>query len=170
MNVAAATQKAIDEGADEIINFGVAGGYLQGAAAKVGDIFEIEKAAEYDFDLDPLNHEGVGVHNERHTPWFNCATKGLFPAATLFSGDSFKNDDGEGVHPTLRDNLPIFIRDMEGAAIAHVCEKNGVKCRMLKCLSDVCDRVHPTQDNTTQYSENLKVALKCLNVALTSWI
>ena len=53
---------------------------------------------------------------------------------------------------------------MEGAAIAHVCELNGVPCRMLKCLSDV----HGKGEMTGQYKDNLAKALACLKAALTS--
>ena len=55
---------------------------------------------------------------------------------------------------------------MEGAAIAHVCELNGVPCRMLKCISDV----HGKGAMTGQYKDNLAKALACLRSALSSWM
>ena len=48
VNAAAAAQKAIDAGADEIINCGVAGGL--DPAMEVGEAYEISQAVEYDFD------------------------------------------------------------------------------------------------------------------------
>ena len=53
VNAAAATQKAIDAGADEILNCGVAGGL--DPAMEVGEPYEISQAVEYDFDLTIIN-------------------------------------------------------------------------------------------------------------------
>ena len=62
--------------------------------------------------------------------------------------------------------LGASVKDMEGAAIAHVCELNGVPCRMLKCISDV----HGKGAMTGQYKDNLAKALACLRSALSSWM
>ena len=136
VNAAAATQKAIDAGADEILNCGVAGGL--DPAMEVGEPYEISQAVEYDFDLTIINGTKLGTHNERTTPYFDCRTGGKFPARILATG----------------------------AAIAHVCELNGVPCRMLKCLSDV----HGKGAMTGQYKDNLAKALSHLKEALASWI
>ena len=160
VNAASATQKAIDAGADEILNCGVAGGF--DPAMKIADVFEIDRAVEYDFDLAQLNGTEVGVHNERTTPYFGLQTRGLFPARTLGSGDRFS--DSQADLPVLA-RLGVTIRDMEGAAIAHVCEMNGVPCRILKCLSDV----HGQGAMTDQYKANLSKALLSLVQAFPAW-
>ena len=160
VNAASATQKAIDAGADEILNCGVAGGF--DPAMKIADVFEIDRAVEYDFDLAQLNGTEVGVHNERTTPYFGLQTMGLFPARTLGSGDRFS--DSQADLPLLA-RLGVTIRDMEGAAIAHVCEMNGVPCRILKCLSDV----HGHGAMTDQYKANLSKALLSLAQAFPAW-
>lgn len=160
VNAASATQKAIDAGADEILNCGVAGGF--DPAMKIADVFEIDRAVEYDFDLAQLNGTEVGVHNERTTPYFGLQTRGLFPARTLGSGDRFS--DSQADLPVLA-RLGVTIRDMEGAAIAHVCEMNGVPCRILKCLSDV----HGQGAMTDQYKANLSKALLSLGQAFPAW-
>ena len=160
VNAAAATQKAIDAGADEILNCGVAGGF--DPAMKIADVFEIDRAVEYDFDLAQLNGTEVGVHNERTTPYFGLHTRGLFPARTLGSGDRFS--DSQADLPVLA-RLDVTVRDMEGAAIAHVCEMNGVPCRILKCLSDV----HGQGAMTDQYKANLSKALLSLAKAFPAW-
>ncbi len=160
VNAASATQKAIDAGADEILNCGVAGGF--DPAMKIADVFEIDRAVEYDFDLAQLNGTEVGVHNERTTPYFGLQTRGLFPARTLGSGDRFS--DSQADLPVLA-RLGVTIRDMEGAAIAHVCEMNGVPCRILKCLSDV----HGQGAMTDQYRANLSKALLSLAQAFPAW-
>ena len=76
VNAAAAAQKAIDAGADEIINCGVAGGL--DPAMEVGEAYEISQAVEYDFDLTLINGTKLGTHNERTTPYFDCRTTGFF--------------------------------------------------------------------------------------------
>ena len=157
---AAAAQKAICDGADEILNCGVAGGL--DTAMNICNVFEVERAVEYDFDLVELNGSRLGTHNERDTPYFVCRTTGKFPARTLATGDRFTNDAKDA---ELALALGATLRDMEGAAIAHVCEMNGVACRLLKCVSDV----HGKGDMTGQYKDNLPAALARLATALTDW-
>ena len=156
VNAAAATQKAIDDGAAEIFNAGVAGGFGEGIAA--GDVFEIGRAIEYDFDLSLVNGTGVGVHDERKTPYFQLATYGLFPAKTLGTGDRFRDDTAD--FPLLM-SLGVEVRDMEGAAIAHVAERNGVPCRSVKCITNVVGG-----GAVDQYRVNMDMALARLSAAL----
>ena len=160
VNAAAAAQKAIDNGAEEIVNCGVAGGL--DPRMEVGDVFEVAQAVEYDFDLTLINGTRLGTHNERTTPYFDCRTSGIFPARILASGDRFTNDEKDVKDPL---ELGATLKDMEGAAIAHVCERCGVPCRMLKAVSDV----HGKGAMTGQYKANLANALECLSDALTSW-
>lgn len=156
VNAAAATQKAISAGATEIWNVGVAGG-LDPAMA-VGECYVIDRAVEYDFDLAKVNGTRVGVHNERTTPYFACATDFAsdLPRATLGTGDRFNDSAADFV--TLTD-LEATVRDMEGAAIAHVCETNGIPCCLVKSLSDVQGRGALTE----QYYDNLTKALAALS-------
>ena len=160
VNAAAAAQKAIDAGAVEIINCGVAGGL--DPAMEVGEAYEISQAVEYDFDLTILTGTRLGTHNERTTPFFDCRTTGRFPARILASGDRFTDNERDTTDPL---GLGATIKDMEGAAIAHVCERNGVPCRMLKCISDV----HGRGSMTGQYKDNLAKALRSLFGAVPSW-
>ncbi len=161
VNAAAATQKAIDAGAGEIFNCGVAGGLSPDM--NVADVYEISQAVEYDFDLTILNGTKLGTHNERTTPYFDCRTTGGFPTRILASGDRFTNDERDVRDPL---SLGATVKDMEGAAIAHVCELNHVPCRMLKCISDV----HGKGDMTGQYKDNLAKALASLRRALEKWV
>ena len=161
VNAAAATQKAIDQGADEIVNCGVSGGL--NPAMEVGDVYEVSQAVEYDFDLRMLNGTKLGTHNERTTPYFDCKTTGKYPPRILASGDRFTNNESDISDPL---SLGATLKDMEGAAIAHVCEINGVPCRMLKCITDV----HGKGAMTGQYKDNLAKALDILKNALVSWL
>lgn len=155
-NAAAATQFAIQSGAAEIRNVGVCGGFESGM--RVGDVYEVARAVQYDFDLAQLNKTEVGVLDERESPYFELATEGRFPARTLATGDHF-NDNTDDL-PLLR-RLGVGLRDMEGAAIAHVCETAGVPCRALKCVTNVLG-----SGATEQYSANLERCLAILTAAV----
>ena len=58
VNAAAATQLAICEGANEIWNAGLSGGF---GDVEVGGVYGVERAVEYDFDLAKLNGTAIGV-------------------------------------------------------------------------------------------------------------
>jgi nucleoside phosphorylase len=137
VNAAAAAQRAISEyGAAEIVNAGLAGGFLPDM--ECGDVYEVSAAVEYDFDLALLNGTAVGVLDEYDSPYLEAETTGAFPSAILATGDHF--NDSEADYHLIRDELKAGLRDMEGAAIAHVCRKNGVKFRSLKCITNVAGK------------------------------
>lgn len=150
-NAAAATQFAIQSGADEIVNLGVCGGFEP--QMKIGDLYEVDRAVQYDFDLAQLNGTAVGVLNERTSPYIPLQTTGRHPAKTLATGDHFNDNTAD--LPLLA-SLGAGLRDMEGAAVAHVCETAGVPCRALKCVTNVLGA-----GATGQYAENLA---RCLAV------
>lgn len=154
VNAAAATQKAIDDGADEIVNFGLAGGF--GGAVEVGGVYEVVKAVQYDFDLAELNGTAVGVLDGETSPYEEFEATGCFPARILATGDRFNNDEGD--HALIVDALKCSLRDMEGAAVAQVCRRNGVKCRAFKCVSDLAGSGAMTE----QYLVNREKCLKIL--------
>ena len=152
-NAAAATQLAIQEtGTKRIFNLGVSGGL--DPAMKVGEIYEVADAVQYDFDLVQINGTEMGTLNERDTPFIPCKAEGCFAAKTLGTGDRF-NDNADD--SALLKKLGASLRDMEGAAIAHVCETAGVEFVSYKCISDV----EGSGSMPEQYMENLK---KCLEI------
>lgn len=157
VNAAAAAMRAICEGAGEIWNAGLAGGF--DPAMAVGDVYEIVSAVEYDFDLAALNGTCAGQLDERDSPFIPLARAGFFPGRVLATGDRF-TDDGTDL-PLLRE-LGADVRDMEGAAVAHVCEKCGVKCFAFKCISDV----HGKGPMTGQFRGNSAACLAALAAAL----
>ena len=158
VNAAAAAQRAIDQGADEIWNVGLCGGF--GDDVEIGGVYEVESAVEYDFDLATLNGTSVGVVDGRDSPYFPCSPKGVFPAKRLATGDRF--NDSEADHGLIADELGCELRDMEGAAIAHVCEINGKTYRGLKCVCDIAGR----GSMTGQYREYKAKCLERLSEAV----
>ena len=160
VNAAAAAQQAIDMGADEVLNCGLCGGL--DPQMKVGDVYEVESAVEYDFDLAQINGTSPGVLDERDSPFIPATPTGAFPARRLATGDRF-SDSGDDF--ALLDSLGCALRDMEGAAIAHVCEKNGVVFRALKTVSDV----RGAGSMPGQYARNMAAALSALSRAAGKW-
>ena len=158
VNAAAGAALALAFSPRELRNFGVAGGF--DPAMEVGGIYCVTRAVEYDFDLAELNGTAVGVHDERTTPYFECAPWDGYPEAVLGTGDRFS--DAEDDLELLR-ALGITLRDMEGAAVAHVAETAGIPFRSLKCVSDV----HGAGSMTGQYRDNLAFALERLSAALS---
>lgn len=162
VNAAAATQLALSLYAPKrILNFGVAGGLLP--SMKVGEIYPVARAVEYDFDLSEVNGTSPGVLDEYTTPYLalSVAATDVPRAVTLVSGDHFTNDAAEHAFLT---RFQAGLRDMEGAAIAHVCATAGVECRAWKCVSDVAG----APEMTRQYKENLALCLDKLTDTLPS--
>ena len=163
VNAAAAAQRAISEyGADIIVNAGLAGGF--GENMEVCGVYEVTAAVEYDFDLAKLNGTAVGVLDEYDTPYLEVSAAGIFPGAILATGDHF--NDSEADYTLIRDELKASLRDMEGAAIAHVCKKNGVKCQMIKCVTNVAGK----GAMTGQYEANRERALSRLAEAMKEYV
>ena len=149
-NAAASAQLAISAFSPEtVFNVGVAGGLDK--AMQVGDFYEIESAVQYDFNLSMINHTEIGTLNERKTPHIPCKVTGEFPPRILATADRFT----DGNDTLLLKRLGCTVCDMEGAAIAHVCETAGVGFRSLKCISDVVG----SGSQASQYMINLA---KCL--------
>ena len=162
-NAAAATQLAIQSGATEIINVGVAGG-LDASTMKVGDVYEIESAVQYDFDLTQINGTVMGTLDEYETPYIPLKTTGKFPSHFIGTGDRFNDSDAD--NDLITTALGCQVRDMECAAVAHVCDRAGVQCRAIKCISDV----RGNGSAPGQYVDNLRICLKKLTSILSEKI
>ena len=151
-NAAAGTMLALTLGADKILNFGVAGGVVP--EAKIGSLWQVERAVQYDFDLHAVNGTPVGTLNEYQTPYFPLSCReNAFPKATLASGDRFTDGRAEAA---LFAQLGVQIHEMEGAAVAHIAYAAGVPCTIFKSISDGMG------DDTRVYTEKLQDALAAL--------
>ena len=158
-NAAAMTQFAISAlGAKRIFNTGLCGGF-GGNVEKFG-VYEVEGAAEYDFDLSAFNGGKIAVKEGRTSPFVQLRTKGVFPARLLATGDRFS--DSRGDDALITETLGCSLRDMEGAAIASVAADNGVECAAVKCVSDVSG----DESMTGAYLENKSRSLDALAAAL----
>ena len=152
-NAAASAMLAIARGADKLLNIGVAGGITP--RAKIGSLWQIDRAVQYDFDLSAINGTPVGTLDEYQTPYFPLRTGGKFPTATLATADSFASGQDD---MALLDSLGADVRDMEGAAIAHIAYAAGVPCTMFKSISD-----NAREESVHEYRENMLIALGALS-------
>ena len=152
-NAAASAMLAIARGADRLLNIGVAGGITP--RAKIGSLWQIDRAVQYDFDLSTINGTPVGTLDEYQTPYLPLRTGGKFPTATLATADSFASGQDD---MALLDSLDADVRDMEGAAIAHIAYAAGVPCTMFKSISD-----NAREESVREYRENMLIALGALS-------
>lgn len=152
-NAAASAMLAIARGADRLLNIGVAGGITP--RAKIGSLWQIDRAVQYDFDLSAINGTPVGTLDEYQTPYLPLRTGGKFPTATLATADSFASGQDD---MALLDSLGADVRDMEGAAIAHIAYAAGVPCTMFKSISD-----NAREESVREYRENMLIALGALS-------
>ena len=156
-NAAAGAMLALTLGADRLLNFGVAGGIVPDA--KVGTVWQIDRAVQYDFDLHAINGTPVGTLDEYQTPYLPLRSrKNAFPKATLATGDRFT--DGSAEAP-LYTALGAHLREMEGAAIAHIADAAGVPCYAFKAVSDCIG-----EESVREYREKLQEALAALQGAM----
>lgn len=127
-----------------IINSGVAGGLSD--TLSICDAVVAESAVEYDMDTSPLGDpvgmlSGINIIN---IPCDKTVANELICAAercnihteygTVASGDKFVASDKERKY--IKDGFLALACEMEGAAVAHVCYVNGVKCAVLRTISD----------------------------------
>ena len=152
-NAAASAMLALARGADRLLNIGVAGGITP--RAKIGSLWQIGRAVQYDFDLSTINGTPVGTLDEYQTPYLPLRTGGKFPTATLATADSFASGQDD---MALLDSLGADVRDMEGAAIAHIAYAAGVPCTMFKSISD-----NAREESVREYRENMLIALGALS-------
>ena len=152
VNAAVGACAVLEKGADLVLNFGVAGGLNE--RTELTEVYLIEKAVQYDFDLTQLNGGEVGTldgETEHFLPLFAPAALD-YPRRALGSGDRF--NDSAADHALLA-RLGADLRDMEGAAIAQVCKYAGVPLVSVKAVSDV----YGAGSTTEQYKKNTARAM-----------
>ena len=155
VNAACGAQYAISElKADEIVNIGVAGGLND--SVTIGEIYSVERAVQYDFDLTELNGTAIGTLDECKENYLPLAADSDFPARRLATGDRF--NDSIADYGLLTDTLNADIRDMECGAIAQVCMHAGVKLYSYKIISDLAK----SGSTSEQYFKNLQLCFNTL--------
>ena len=154
-NAAAAAMLALSGlNAKTLLNFGLAGGISQ--QADIAEVFRIVRAVQYDFDLSEVNGTPKGTLDEYNTPYLPLKDgQSAFKKATLATGDKLTASLAD---LPLLNALGADLRDMEGAAIAHVAFAAGVPLYAYKAVSNKIGA-----DSVAQYREFTRRALEALS-------
>ena len=148
VNAAMCTQAMIMEYApDLIVNTGVGGGLADGL--KIGDVVVASAVVEHDMDMSPLGYP-IGFVSGVNRTEMPCdkKTADLLERCTrelnipcrrgiVASGDQFISSDEKKAFLVKTFNASVC--EMEGAAIGHVCIRNGVPFGVLRSVSDSGD-------------------------------
>lgn len=154
-NAAAAAMLALSGlNAKTLLNFGLAGGISQ--QADIAEVFRIVRAVQYDFDLSEVNGTPKGTLDEYDTPYLPLKDgQSVFKKATLATGDKLTASLAD---LPLLNALGADLRDMEGAAIAHVAFAAGAPLYAYKAVSNKIGA-----DSVAQYREFTRRALEALS-------
>ena len=154
VNAAMCAQTMILEYAPSLIlNSGVAGSLSQ--ALDIGDIAVGTGVVEHDFDTTAVG-DPPAFFKELNGDTFPCdpdavqailrAARGMevrVVPAKIASGDQFISDS-EAKARLVR-LFDVQACEMEAGAIAHVCFNNGVKCAVIRAISDSTDGEHQVE-------------------------
>ena len=147
---------------DLIINVGV-GGSLN-PALRYGDMAIADKVVQHDFDTSCIG-DPIGLVATVNRIYFDCdpetvacvkavvdemeGVRGM--VGTIASGDQFVAD--AAVKARIVENFGAISCEMEGGAISHACLLGGVKCAVIRSISDNAD-----EGSTTDYGQFVKLA------------
>lgn len=142
-----------------LLNFGVAGGLNPSTA--LCNVYRINKAVQFDFDLTQLNGGAIGTldeYDENYLPLSPVCND--LPARALATSDRF--NDSAFDYELLTKTLGADIRDMEGGAIVQAGVAANVPVYSVKAISDVAG----SGSTTEQFLKNKAEALCNLEKAL----
>jgi len=148
VNAAVCTQKMITAfSPDWVLNLGVAGAGADGV--RIGDLVAATAAVQHDADTSPLG-DPVGMVSKVNLVELPCDEElraRLVAAAKkanltvhegiIATGDQFIHDGA--TRARIHQLFGALAVEMEGGAVAHACLLNGVKCGVLRSISDQAD-------------------------------
>ena len=167
VNAALGTQLLVSKfDANKLLNFGVAGSL--NTDTKLCQVYQIEAATQFDFDLVQLNGTKIGTLNEYEENYLHL---NLFPNSfekrKLGTADRF--NDSKDDYLLLTQELGADIRDMEGGAIVQAAFAAQLPVYSVKAISDVAGSGSTTEQylmNRDKALQNLKAALPTIFEAL----
>ena len=160
VNAALGTQILISKfDAEKLLNFGVAGGLNNGT--KLCNVYQIQGAVQFDFDLVQLNGGKIGTLNEYTENYLSLNPfKANFEKKNLGTSDRF--NDSPVDYKLLTEELNADIRDMEGGAIVQAAYAAQLPVYSVKAISDVAGSGSTTEQfliNKDKALQNLKALL-----------
>ena len=166
VNAARTTQILIDKyDISYIINVGVAGAITY--KLQIGDIVIGKKVVQHDFDITAFGHSKgyiPGVGNEMLcdsglVSKFEKITENVEEkvynviSGTIATGDIFVTE--VAMKDKIASKFKADCVEMEGAAIAQICELDGIPFIIIRSISD-----SPNGKNATDYNQYIKLASK----------
>ncbi len=144
---------------EKLLNFGVSGGLNKGT--ELCQVYQIEAATQFDFDLAQLNGTSIGTLNEYSEPYLSLNLLNLpYEKRKLATADRF--NDSIDDYNLLTKELKADIRDMEGGAIVQAAYATSLPVYSIKAISDVADNGSTTEQflvNKDKALANLKAEL-----------
>ena len=160
VNASIGTQLLIDKfSVEKILNFGVAGGLNDGT--ELCNVYQIEKAVQFDFDLTQLNGTKIGTLDEYPENYLSLSTLPL-PLSNKNLGTADRFNDSHDDFLLLTKELSADIRDMEACAIVQTAICSSLPVYSVKAISDVAG----SGSTTEQYLQNRDKALQNLKSIL----
>ncbi len=147
---------------DLIINVGV-GGSLS-PALRYGDVAIADRVVQHDVDTTALG-DPLGLVSTVNKVYFECDAptvallRGIIDGmdgvrgmvGVVASGDQFISDGA--VKARIVENFGAICCEMEGGAISQACWLSGVKCAVIRSISDNAD-----DDSHADYGQFMKLA------------
>lgn len=134
---------------EAILNFGLVASI--NPSFKIGDLVIVGAAVHYQIDLSAIDNLPPGHYDNRNEMFFRCDSSIInrvqealpypLPVVIDASGDKFVAATSEKIR--LRECFGVDICEMEAAAIAFACERNGIPFFSLKVISDCADEATP---------------------------
>ena len=144
---------------EKLLNFGVSGGLNNGT--ELCQVYQIEAATQFDFDLAQLNGTCIGTLNEYTEPYLSLNLLNLpYEKRKLATADRF--NDSVDDYNLLSKELKADIRDMEGGAIVQAAYATSLPVYSIKAISDVAGSGSTTEQflvNKDKALANLKAEL-----------
>ena len=160
VNAALGTQLLVSKfNVEKLLNFGVSGGLNKGT--ELCQVYQIEAATQFDFDLAQLNGTSIGTLNEYSEPYLSLNLLNLpYEKRKLATADRF--NDSIDDYNLLTKELKADIRDMEGGAIVQAAYATSLPVYSIKAISDVAGSGSTTEQflvNKDKALANLKAEL-----------
>lgn len=126
-----------------IFNFGICGALKPNL--KTTSVCIINEIVDYEFDTDPIDHKGIGYHEELNQSIFKCNENLInkvlssfdIPAYRCASGNKFIDTNQKRDY--LSNTFNADICEMECFGIYLTCWANKIPCLFLKGISDSYD-------------------------------
>ena len=160
VNAALGTQLLVSKfDVKKLLNFGVSGGLNQ--TTELCNVYQIEAATQFDFDLAQLNGTSIGTLNEYTEPYLSLNLLNLpYEKRKLATADRF--NDSIDDYNLLTEELKADIRDMEGGAIVQAAYAMSLPVYSIKAISDIAG----SGSTTEQFLANKDKALANLKAEL----